>query len=144
MVRNILFVFAAGAMGAACGGHKSDTLFLDYAIEGSAGASPGRSPERATGIMTGPVMSETGIPETAATEARRAGQSSSGGAKAVAPDDCRDWRFDGAPCAMTIEDDDLLDPMEEGFADRDELDDDIADDILDDLDPDIDDELNDD
>ena len=158
VVRSILFVSVAGAMAAACGGHKSDTLFLDYAVDGNVAASPQRTPPSApeteiaqtAKAQTGPPDErpiDAAPPGATPPDALPAGRSSSDdgkGGRGGAPGACRDWRFDGGACAMVIEDDDLLDPMDEGFADRDELDDDIADDILDDLDPDIDDELNDD
>ena len=129
-----------GATAAACGDHKNDTLFLDYAVERKAGAPPGPMREAMAGIP----------PEAANAQTTPAGEARSGDMDAGDSQDtvlCArlDWRFDGAGCAPALADDDLmLEFSDEAFADRDELDDDIADDILEEVYPDIDDELNND
>lgn len=144
VLRSFLFVSMIGATAAACGDHKNDTLFLDYAVETKAGAPPGTMREAMAGIPPEAVSAQT----TPAGEAQ-SGDMDGGAAAGDSQDavSCArlDWRFDGAGCAPALADDDLvLEPVDEAFADRDELDDDIADDILEEVYPDIDDELNND
>lgn len=133
-----------GATAAACGDHKSDTLFLDYAVEQKAGAPPGTMREAMAGIPPEAVNAQT-PPAGEARSADMDGRAAAGDSQGAVPCARLDWRFDEAGCAPAMADGDLvLEPVDEAFADRDALDDDIADDILEEVYPDIDDELNND
>ncbi|MEM9494539.1 MAG: hypothetical protein AAGA09_00940 [Pseudomonadota bacterium] len=132
-LRGLFCISFIGITVGACGGHKSDTLFLDYAL--NQGADSWREKRRVS------AYDDNGVRLSGADAGEveiDAGHHKKDGAEICsAPDAALCFGDSGA-------NDDLAELGGDGFADPDELDDDIFDEILDDIDPNIDDELSDD